>query len=86
MGQHISRRLAASLESGLQNARKQMDDQMRSSIVKDKYGFSDPSAAIGFTRGRDKAAARDAAGMTNDDPYPEMPPVSLVRNMVVVCA
>ena len=77
MGQHISRRIASSLENGLQRARQQMDKQMRESIVKDKYGFSDPNAAIGFTRGRDKAAARDAAGLqSHDEPYPEMPPVS----------
>jgi hypothetical protein len=56
---------------------------MRASIVKDKYGFSDPNAAIGFTRGRDKAAARVAAGEESQEPYPEMHPVSLVWSWIV---
>lgn len=61
MGQTLSRRLAGSFESGLQRARQQMEKQMKDEVKKDKHGFSDPSAAIGFTRGMGKVQdPRDA--------------------------
>mmetsp|Transcript_31617 Transcript_31617/g.52186 ORF Transcript_31617/g.52186 Transcript_31617/m.52186 type:complete len:108 (-) Transcript_31617:271-594(-) len=51
MGQTISRSLAGKFESGLQKARVQMEQNMRNQIKKNKHGFSDPNATVGFTRG-----------------------------------
>jgi len=79
MGQTISRRLAGKFEKGLQRARKEMDQQMRDDVKKDKYGFSDPNAVMGFTRGMDGLDPRDAKQeeYQNKDGPMDMPPVRL---------
>lgn len=53
MGQAMSRRLGAAYDKALLRAQMQMDQEMKNSVKKNKYGFSDPNAAIGFTRGMD---------------------------------
>ncbi|KAI2502919.1 hypothetical protein MHU86_11506 [Fragilaria crotonensis] len=49
----MSRRLGAAYDKALLRAQMQMDQEMKNSVKKNKYGFSDPNAAIGFTRGMD---------------------------------
>jgi hypothetical protein len=58
MGQRFSSRVVSALDRGLERAKQQMDDDMKRSIKKNKYGFSDPNAAIGFTRGMDQVDPR----------------------------
>lgn len=61
MGQTVSRRLVGTFESGLQKARVKMEQEMRDQIKKNKHGFSDPNATVGFTRGMgDTPDPRDA--------------------------
>lgn len=71
MGQQISRRVAGRLEKGLQQARSQMDQEMRN------QKHVDPNAAIGFTRGA-TSDPRDAAQeefLKREQGPHEMPPV-----------
>ena len=79
MGQAISRRLAASFDKGLEKARQQMEKEMKSSIKANKYGFTDPNAAIGFTRGMDKMVPLTPEQEERIRQESEMSPVSFSR-------
>ena len=77
MGQAISRRFGAAYDKALVRAEMQMDQEMKNSIKKNKYGFSDPSAGIGFTRGMDVIVQPSPEEEEVIRQQNEMPPVSI---------
>ena len=54
----------------------QMDQEMKNGVKKNKYGFSDPNAAIGFTRGMDVIVQPTPEEEERIRQENEMPPVS----------
>lgn len=87
MGQQISRRVATTFEEGLQRARYQMREQARDEMLKNssKKGFSDPSAAAGFTRGGLPSDDQlDEDNIQNKKDSSEMSPVSYCCNALLL--
>lgn len=81
MGQQISRRVAGRMEKGLQQARSQMDQEMR------QQKNIDPNAAIGFTRGA-SPDPRDAAQeefLKQEQGPQEMPAVRVLLLWLGTC-
>ena len=85
MGQAISRRFGAAYDKALVRAEMQMDQEMKNSIKKNKYGFSDPSAAIGFTRGMDVIVQPTPEEEEVIRQQNEMPPVSILYPILFEC-
>ena len=81
MGQAISRNagIRASYNKVIERAQTEMEKAMKDNIKKDKYGFSDPSAAIGFTRGMDQIVQPTPEEEETIRQQNEMPPVSFGR-------
>jgi hypothetical protein len=81
MGQAISRNVGirATYNKVLQRAQMEMEQAMKDTVKKDKYGFSDPSAAIGFTRGMDQIVQPTPEEEEVIRQQNEMPPVSFRR-------